>query len=505
LVTTSRMIAERFAQVAKDKKSLGATAEFRATRELYGVDRNDTVFVYLSSAFLENLISPRYQIELQRRLRSLGEMDVLGVARVEAEAQGVKDLSIEYLQTRGFLPEGFGKRSDGSQLEDKDGVIVDSIRGPRGMFAPVPDVAIEKVTATEAQECLQTAAQYAASWEQMTPIVAAIGRSKGAKEGLEQVSLDLRITPLAAKQYKLLSSQLGQPSKQRLALIPGDVVSFDAVLSQGFGGEGDYHLFGALRNVDPRMLSGTVVEKLLGMFGGKEIEGYLGSWPRPGLLWFLGATANEPVDQNGYSRFISGAWRRIVGQFTLLSFHPELLAQVTPQLKFVTVERPAQAWLHAEDLKESPLAPAFNAFGYQKATELSRGNAKFLNSLSEQLHVAPAKAQEVSKKLLAAELVCAAGGKYELASSDREPAHWQSTALANVRRSDSPPADYEFPAVYWLRGIEAEVRLTPEELAIHADIQMPVKTRTTGFQLPGFSLPFGKPKPTEEVPAPKTP
>ena len=501
LVTTSRTIAERFVQVAKDGKSLGRTAEYRYTRGMFLTDRNDTVFVYLSAPFLQNLVSPHYQVELQRRLRSLAEIEVLDVARVEAKAQGIEARSIKDLIDEGILPRGFGIRADGSRLEERDGVVVDSLRGPRGMFVPVPDMPVDRVTAGEAEESQQAARKYAASWEQMTPIVAAVSRSEGAKKGLEQVSLDVRLTPLAAKQYKLLASQLGAPSKQRLAPIDADVVAFEAVLGQAMGGSQDYHLFGGLRDIDPRLASGTMVEKLLGMFGGKEIEGYLGAWPHAGALWFLGATANVPVDQDGYSQFVTGSWRRIVDQFTLMSFQREMLAEITPELKFVPVERPAQAWLHADDLRESPLAPALNAFGYRKAMELSRGNARFLNSLVEQLHVSPNEALSTAESLVAAKLICPLGGKYELVKSRNLPGSWQSTAVPpSESRVTSPPVDYEFPALYWLRGVDADVRLTREELALHAEVQMPVKTRTSGFQLPTLGLPFGKSTPPRDEP-----
>jgi hypothetical protein len=510
LVTTSRYVVERFIQVAKDGNSLGKSNEFRLARTLFPIERKDTIFVYLSSAFLQNLLSPRYQVELQRRLASLAELDVLSVARLEAAATGGK-LTVSELVDAGYLPQGFGKRPDGSRLIESEGRDVDSVRGPRGMFLPVPDVPIDRVTQSEATEATAIAEKYAASWEQLTPIIAAIARSKATREGLERVSIDVRLTPLAAKQHSALASFLGSPSQQRLAPIAGDVVAFDAVLNQKMGGEGDYHLFGGLRNIDPRMVSGSMMEKLLGMFGGTEMVGYLGAWPRPGLLWLLGATANLPVDEAGYSQFITGSWRRVVGQFTLLSFQPELLASVTPQLKFVAAARPAQGWLRADDLRESPLAPSLNVFGYRKAAELSRGNARFLNSLSQQLHVPPADALSASQSMLAANLVCPLGGKYELAGEKGTRAQWKSTAIPATGGEDAPPSDYEFPALYWLRGIEAELRLTQEELSIHADLEMPVKERAKPkLELPTFGLPFGKapakqpaPKATEEQSQPK--
>lgn len=499
LVTTSRHIAERFIQVARDGRSLGKTNEFRLARSLYPIDRNDTIFIYLSSDFLQNLLSPSFQVELQRRQRSLAELDVLSVAQVEAAAAG-KTLSIGELITAGYLPQSFGKRSDGSRLVETEQGVVDSVRGPRGMFVPVPDVPVRGVTQAEAAAATAAAQKYAASWEQMTPIIAAVARSKAVREGLERVSIDVRMTPLAARQHSTIASFLGSPSKQRLAPIAGDVVAFDAVLTKRQG-EGDYHLFGGLRSIDPRLTSGTMMEKLLGMFGGTELVGYIGAWPEPGLLRLLGATANVPVDEAGYSQFITGSWRRIFGQFTVMSFQPELLASVTPQLKFIPAARPAQGWLRADDLRESPLAPSLTAFGYRKAAELSRGNARFLNSLTQQLHVPPADAFAASQSILTANLVCPLGGKYELVDAKDSHSIWRSTALTAARGDDMPPPDYEFPALYWLRGIEGEVRLTSDELAIHADLEMPVKERARPkLELPSFRLPFGNSPAPEKKP-----
>jgi hypothetical protein len=79
-----------------------------------------------------------------------------------------------------------------------------------------------------------------------------------------------------------------------------------------------------------------------------------------------------------------------------------------------------------------------------------------------------------------------------------------------------PPDNYLFPALYWLRGIEAELRLTQASLEVHADVTMPVKERARpALTLPSFSLPFGgrtaSPAPAksnvveETLPPPKKP
>src|SRR5262249_19627450 len=68
LVTTSRAMVEQFLGVSDGRGSLGNAAEFRYARQAMPTSRQDTVFVYFSSAFFQGLFSPHYQVELERRM-----------------------------------------------------------------------------------------------------------------------------------------------------------------------------------------------------------------------------------------------------------------------------------------------------------------------------------------------------------------------------------------------------------------------------------------------------
>jgi hypothetical protein len=193
--------------------------------------------------------------------------------------------------------------------------------------------------------------------------------------------------------------------------------------------------------------------------------------------------------------------------FTMLSFHPEILEQASSQLQFVQAQRPAQVWLHAEDLANSTLAPAINAYGYKQSRIISEGNTRFLNMLIEQLHVPPADALSTAERLLNAKFVAPLGGSYELRTTPSGE-RWVATALVDKPAGSAPPADYQFRALNWLRGVDLELSLqkAPEPaLAAHAEFIMPVETRAPAFQLP--KLPFGLSKPatppaTKPGPAP---
>lgn len=128
-VTTSYALAVRFLQSTKGIRSLGMSEEFRYARAQMPLDRKDTIFAYLSTKFLQNVLSPHYQIEMRRRLRSITEVQTLQMATWSAESEGQQppagyqnwesvpvDYRIAQLITRGYLPKSFNKRPDKSKI-----------------------------------------------------------------------------------------------------------------------------------------------------------------------------------------------------------------------------------------------------------------------------------------------------------------------------------------------------------------------------------------------------
>jgi len=511
LVTTSRQIVEWFLAVAdKQHPSLGESVEFRYTRARMPLDRNDTVFVYLSPQFFDNLLGPHYHIEMQRRLRSDVELELLPIAELAARGEGKSGGSIEELVAADMLPQGFGMRGDGSRLVQVEGQYVDSARGPRGAFLPIPDVTIDKVTPQEAEEYQQFKDYYLNEWGAMDPVVVGIRREELPEGKLERVVLDVQAAPLSKRHVEMLSNWLGEPTTARLAPVPGDVVSFQAVLRGGtFFSGGEHNLFGGLRNADPAIAmspnSGLIAQILNSKLQG--LQGYVGAWPQPGFLGLLTIAGDAPPDANGYTRFLTGLWRRQLGDFTLMSFHPEILEQVSPQLQFVEAARPAQVWLHADDLANSTLAPLINAFGYSRSRKIAAGNAGFMNMLVEQLHVPPAEAMQTGERILVAKFVAPLGGTYELRKWDGGLQNWVATAVADQPDAKQPPPDYQFRALRWLRGMDLELALykgPQPALSAHGEFIMPVEAREATFQLP--KLPFGTTPPKAVKPVePKKP
>ncbi len=502
LVTTSRYIAERFVETGKGQRALGQSAEFRYARQIVPPESDQTAFIYLSEAFQRNLLGPQYQIEMVRRLRSVSEMQLLQLARLAAGAEGVTSDSIEQLVMANLLPAGFGQRADGSRLvETKDGML-DSLRGRRGTFLPVPDVAIQNITASESRSLDRFQAAYAGDWQQMDPVLVCVRRQAGPSEGLERVTVDAQAAPFSDKHFQTLSKWLGPASQKRLALVPGDLISAQASVRGGAqSNAGEHFLFGALRDADPAFGTSGIGAML---FKDWNARGYIGAWPEPGLLSMLGANASVQPDANGFARLLLGQWERIYGQFTLMSFHPEVLEEVAPQLRFETTSRPAQVWLRSEDLTTSTLATKVNSFGYRRALRSAQGIARYINSFTEQLHIPPKQDLAIAESLLDAKLVDPLGGKYELLPTHTGRALWMSTVTNDPRfqGTGSMPTGYQFPALKWFRGMNADVLMQPTQLVAHAEIDLPALTHTAGVELPAlpsfpslpsFTIPgFGK-------------
>jgi hypothetical protein len=105
---------------------------------------------------------------------------------------------------------------------------------------------------------------------------------------------------------------------------------------------------------------------------------------------------------------------------------------------------------------------------------MSAGNLVFLQALIEQLRVPPAKALEVGEQVLDADLLDPLGGKYQLEGRNGGLKRWVST-----KSPTTMPTGYQFPALYWIRGAQAEGRLEEGRLLLDADLDIPVNPPNT--------------------------
>jgi hypothetical protein len=495
-ITTSRALAERFLQTGGQEpnqpagsKSLGASEEFRYARTIVPLERNDVAFVYMSRAFFRNLMSPHYQVEMMRRLRSVTQMELVMLGELLARGEGHPALTLDALVSADALPSGFGQRSDGSRLELVDGRPLDSLRGGRGTFVPVPDMPVDQITAQEAEqyEAFLTAAS---EWGVPDPMLVGIQEVPSSRKGLEHVTIDLQAAPLTSKHFEMLSRYLGPPAPQRMAPIQGNLVRIDASVRGDAikSGTGDHFLSLGLQDLLPGELPADerpLLEALRVVIGQSALRGYVAAWPQPGLLSTIGGTANVPIDPAGYSHLITGVWRRVFDQFTVLSFHREVLESVTPQFRLESSAAPVQISARAEDLQGTNLAGWINREGFQRAARVSEGNARLLAMLSRDFHLPPDQCVLGAQSVLNATLVDPLGGKYELATNSGEPGRWHSTQLAA-----GAPANYQFPALTWIRGLDAQAWFDQGRLVLHAELEMPAYG--TGGRTASGEAPRGK-------------
>ena len=236
---------------------------------------------------------------------------------------------------------------------------------------------------------------------------------------------------------------------------------------------GDHFLFFGLQDLLGGQLPADdrpVLEALRVLVGQSPLRGYLGAWPEPGLLKLVGGAADVPVDPLGYARLATGIWRRTFPPFTVLSFHREVLEQVTPQFRLEPSARPVQIALRIQDLQGTNLTAWVNREGYQRAAKMSEGNLRLLALLAEQFRVPSKQCLEAAESVLDARLLDPLGGRYELAADGRGGAtgRWRST-----RSGAAAPADYQFPALTWIRGLDAEAWFDQGRLVLHSEVEMP--------------------------------
>lgn len=508
LVTTSRDVVERFFAVSKGEGSLGKSAEFRFARQNMPLTRKDTIFIYFSAAFFQGLLSPQYQVELERRMKSVTDMELLQLARLAAKGEDLRDGTIDDLAAAGLLPRGFGRRPDGSgPILTEDG-MVDSRRGLRGWFLPIPDVKIEGLTRAEWERIDALNVAYSTQWRRMDPVMVGIQRyaidPKDGVKNRERIVIDANVNPLDETKYGWLLSILGAPSKQMVTPAEGDVVMVQASVRGGtlFPSVQPHYLFLGLQDIAPLVtVQPTGLLQTFNLL--RSAPGYLGAWPRAGYLdalpFNLGGSA---PDENGFSRLPFGLWRRQGGGFSVVSFDPELLANVTPQLRVVDAETEAQIRVHVGDLNQAKVKPWINGLYYGRAIQASAGNVRFVHQLNQQLHVPMVQARDLAEDLLNAKLHCSLGGDYQLMEEIGGPQLWESTAWAK-RDLANIPEDFEAPILKWFHGLDAHLLKTGDEIMVHAEIDLERKPTDPKFDLPFLNL-FGGGKGQKAL-APKLP
>jgi hypothetical protein len=476
LVTTSARLVQRFLQASAGDRSLAASAGFLGMRQKLPHDRGDAVFAYVPPELFRELTSPGVWIEAQRRARVQREAKVLELARLEAAAEGIAASTPQELVDAGLLPAGFGTHPDGSTLIEDEAGFSDSARGRLGLFTTVGEMEVTGATAAEAAAYRRFADRFRQEIGQLPPIGVALARTPLADGSGETLTAEVIATPLSGVKLGRLPDILGEPASDRVPPIDGDVVRLEVVLKASplallGGGDELHHLFVGLRDFRSPLIvrQGSI---RAGAPPAELVRMYVGAWPKPGLLkMFSGPQLAEGQEPTPAAQ---EAWQAKRDEFLLMSFKPDLIREVLPQLAVEPAPRPAQLWVNVDDLTGKELAAAVNALGYSRTRESAVSATRLMNTLANQLHVSPAEARTVAERLVDGTFECPLGGEYALVDLPDGQAAWTSTALTpqNQFLLTEPPADFQLPVLSWFKGLRGDLRLADEELAAHVEIDM---------------------------------
>ena len=260
--------------------------EFLKARMDYPLDRNDTVFVFMPSAFFRNMLSSHYQIENARRQQALVDIELLQLASTAAKGEGYGDLTSRELSENGFLPNSFSARPDFSGPVAANDQVIDSLRGARGYFKPVPDIRIEKVTEAEARKLQIQNDLVREQWKSIQPLVIALQRESLGKGKKERLKFSANITSAIPVEAQFLIDMLGKPTQYKHGGTGNDIIELHASMRAELllKKVPAHQVFVCIQDEPTR----PITVKPSGFFGWlqmlKGFPGYVGAWPNPGLL-----------------------------------------------------------------------------------------------------------------------------------------------------------------------------------------------------------------------------
>ncbi len=478
-ITNSEYLLKRFFEAGNGKRSLGQLREFAYARSKAD-QKNALSFLYLSDPFFQHLVSPQYRIEMTRRAVAARELQQLELARLVAHAENEPADSLADLKHAGYLPGYFAKRPDGSQPIVENGRYRDSLRGLRGAFLPVPDVLLDKATATEVSSYHHFVAKYNQQWGRVDPVTVLFSRQGVANgKGVDRVGLEIIVTPYARRRYALLNTHLAEPTGLELMPASNDLLSVQAAVRLGQGHPS--HLLsigiqdddvpftimhGAVRLQDEK--EGTTFAKtrtyaaitppstdVLRMLASVLLKGE--ALPRaqpvarqpvrraaalppplplpsavPGfphaLSFFAWAFRNMPPGGLGAAKYLS--WMETRGNVTIVSLNDEIRDRLFDQIREIRTREPGKVRMSMRALDGSRVEPYIQAYTFVESRRASTENALLMNQLNEWLRLPADASRRVAESLFNAKLRCPLGGEYEMIDADGRT-YWRGTAWQN--------------------------------------------------------------------------
>lgn len=501
LITNSSMLASRFQQTERDRKSLGSLLEYTHARSQVQNEGECAGWLYLSDPFFRNITSPQYRIELQRRRQAKDDLVALQLARIASEAETGTALETSELIRRGFLPEQFGLRPDDTAPMQSDGIVCDSQRGVPGSFVPLADMNVAKCTAFEA-ECYEEFKQaYQREWRTMDPVLLTFHRSPSHVPNREKVVLHIHITPYAQQEYAFLRQNLSRAEdSKRIAPAENELLGISARLQSQ-----NLYPWAAAGLIDDevpfQLKDGRIVrtgQNSQQQFS-KSNSYALITEPDEASAYLLAnfvscLKSRKPLDANSGAKSTSflGAViesvfpirqmiRTAISDYSLIEGHSRVLSTNKPLAKEVlrgyemeNVSRPAHLFMHLEDITGAKVYPYINAWTYMSSRQASAADVATINLLADSLQADPLNILNGIQTSLGADLKCPIGGEYSAQQAVNRPPYIVSTAWnqAWLHDENQVPANYEFPFLKWLHGLDLECTLGAVTLESRLELEI---------------------------------
>ncbi len=475
LITNSRAIADSFLAVADgDAPALAQTPEFAIARRDIPIERNDSIFLYVSPGVLQRLFSPESMIELRRRIAARADIRLVRLARHAASAHGQPTSDIDRLIDDGFLPQTFGNRPDGSGTFAIGETLLDTARGLPGVFLPIPDAEIQSVTAEESAWYADFSARLTSRLPSLSPIAVAVSRQSippveppageppAGTPLTETLDITAQVSPWDPEILGQYANQLGPPTNVAMRFAPDDVAAVQAhVASDALGPP--THLFAAIK--DSELPQPEQFDGILSTYSAvRSLPGYLGAWPNPGMLdrLPLGLGRGRPVGP-GLSVLIGGVYRYTGGGFSILSFDPDLMTAALPHLAAEQTPHQAQVRGYVKDLTGTRLRAWVNDQFYQIAASESQNGVAAINRLTGLLSLPPSETLDIATTLYAGRPRSPLGTEYQY---NPTTGRWTDPALSSTILAVPivPPPSYIHPILTWFRGSDFRLTQTPGRL-----------------------------------------
>ena len=475
LITTSKKLVEEFLLTSENNDSLGAQLYFKYARTLMPLSNKYTVFVYASEDFLYRIVSPQYWTEISRRRRSAAEIEMVLLARQAALNEGVKADAMEDLVRYGYLPKSVLIRPDGSRLMfDDNGGVYDTKRGYCSQFRPCADMKVESMSDYELSRYEAMRDSFQKKIVQLSPLMVGLTVQK-VGDSDSRLFVDARVAPFARANFERTKSYFGPLDNVRFAPVPGDCVQAQAILNNA------RLLMGVRNDIPYQGPTGRPVRDILGGIFGNDIGMYFGTTNETGFLGLLGtfgiAPVGPPADYTIHSRpDIDMRYRD--EHIRLFSFQPEIPPQVQPYLTYELAPSPQHAWISIDNPIGAPIGRRINDMCYAMSARTSLHNLVTLQTLVQQLGVAPSNAMAFFEAHSAVKMASPIGGQYVYQPLAPGMGFWTDSALgtANMRNlgwfSVRAPHGYLAQPWNWFYGGELQFKIEPEAVQCTATIDM---------------------------------